>query len=204
MRLVRDRAAQPWLTVVGVVPDVFQNFRQLLERDPLIYLPYQQEPQRMVFVAARTGVPPATLAQTFRREVQGLDENLPAYDVRTLEDVMWQGLSVRLLAAMCSIFALIALVLASVGLYAVGGTARDILLVFAQGMRPLALGLGIGLALALGVTRVLRMVLAGVSPFDPVTFLGVVLVLVAAGVLGCAIPGRRAIRVDPVAALRRD
>jgi len=223
LRLVRGRVPQPWLTVVGVVPDVLQNFRQLLERDPLIYLPYQQEPQRLVFVVSRTRVPPATLAQAFRREVQGLDENLPAYDVRPLEDVMSQGLSVRLLAAMCSIFALIALVLASVGLYAVmahsvsrrtqeigirmamGGTARDILqMVFAQGMRPLALGLGIGLVLALGVTRVLRIVLAGVSPFDPVTFLGVVVVLVLAGALGCAIPARRAIRVDPVAALRRD
>ena len=124
---------------------------------------------------------------------------------------------------MFSIFAVIALVLASVGLYAVmaqavsrrtqeigirmamGGTARDILqMVFAQGVRPLALGLGIGLVLALGVTRVLRMALTGVSPFDPVTFLAVVLVLVLAGVLGCAIPARRAIRVDPVAALRRD
>ncbi len=223
LRLVRGPAPQPWLTVVGVVPDVLQNRRELLERDPLIYLPFQQEPERGVFVVSRTRVPPVTLAQAFRREVQGLDENLPAYDVRPLDDVLSQGLSPRLLAAMCSIFALIALVLASVGLYAVtahsvsrrtqeigiriamGGTERDILrMVFAQGMRPLALGLGIGLVLALGVTRVLRIVLAGVSPFDPVTFLGVVLVLVAAGVLGCAIPARRAIRVDPVAALRRD
>ncbi|HEV8038152.1 MAG TPA: hypothetical protein VGP62_04755 [Bryobacteraceae bacterium] len=67
-----------------------------------------------------------------------------------------------------------------------------------------ALGLGVGLAAALGVTRVLRMALVGVSASDPVTFMGVILVLATACVLGCVIPARRAVRVDPVAALRRD
>jgi len=224
LRLVWARAPQPWLTVVGMVPDVLQNFRRLLERDPLIYLPYQEEPERVVFVVSRTRVPPASLTQAFRREVQGLDENLPVYEVRTLgERIAQNRLAVGLFGAICSVFAVIALVLSSVGLYAVmahavsrrtqeigirmamGGTARDILqMVFAQGMRPLAIGLAIGLVLALGVTRVLRIVLTGVSPFDTVTFLSVVLVLVLAGALGCAIPARRAIRVDPVAALRRD
>jgi putative ABC transport system permease protein len=86
---------------------------------------------------------------------------------------------------------------------ALGGTRRDILrLVYAQCMRPIALGIAFGLPCALGVTHVLRMALIGVSPVDPVTFLGAVLVLIAAGALGCAIPARRAIRVDPMVALR--
>jgi putative ABC transport system permease protein len=86
---------------------------------------------------------------------------------------------------------------------AIGGTNRDILrLVYAQGMRPLALGMALGLPAALGVTHVLRMALIGVSPADPATFLAVVLVLLASGVLGCAVPARRAIRVDPIVALR--
>lgn len=88
---------------------------------------------------------------------------------------------------------------------AVGGTSRDILrLVFVQGIRQVVIGLAIGLPLAFGVTRVLRAALVGVSPGDPLTFAGVVLVLLAAGTLGCAIPARRAIRVDPLTALRCD
>ncbi|HLW75562.1 MAG TPA: FtsX-like permease family protein, partial [Bryobacteraceae bacterium] len=134
-----------------------------------------------------------------------------------------QRLNVTAFGALLTIFAGIALVLASVGLYAVvahavsqrtqeigvrmalGGASRDILaLVFAQGMRPLAIGVAIGTIAAFGVTRILRMALVGVSPGDPVTLLGVILVLGTMGVLGCAIPARRALRVDPLVALRCD
>ena len=125
--------------------------------------------------------------------------------------------------ALFTIFAAIALLLASVGLYgvvahsvsqrtreiglrmAVGGTARDIVwLVFGQGLRQVVIGLIIGLIAAFGVTRVLRAVLVDVSPNDPLTFLAVLVVLMLAGTLGCAIPARRAVRVDPVVALRCD
>ncbi len=220
LRLVKERSPQRWLTVVGVVPDILQNLR--LQRDPLIYLPYGEEAPREMFIVSRTRVPPGTLADAFRRVVQTTDENLPVYDVRTLANRLAESrLEVNLLGAMFSIFAAIALVLASVGLYAViahsvsrrtqeigvrlamGGSQRDILrLVFAQGMRPLAVGVAIGLPLAFGITHILRMALIGVSPGDPITFLAVVLVLALTGVLGCAIPARRAIRVDPVVALR--
>jgi putative ABC transport system permease protein len=144
------------------------------------------------------------------------------YDVRTLEDRLAETrLTTKLLGGMFIVFAGIALLLASVGLYAViahsigqraqeigvrmaiGGTRGDILrLVYAQGMRPLAIGFAVGLPAAFGVTHVLRMALIGVSPGDPVTFIAIVLVLVIAGVLGCAIPARRAMRVDPIVALR--
>jgi ABC-type antimicrobial peptide transport system permease subunit len=162
--------------------------------------------------------------KAFRQEVKSLDENLPVYDVRSLDDrIAQKRLNTGVFVALFSIFAAIALLLASVGLYAVvahsvsqrtreiglrmavGGTARDIVrLVFAQGLRQVVIGLMIGLIAAFGVTRVLRAVLVGVSPSDPVTFLAVVLVLMLAGVLGCAIPARRAVRVDPVVALRCD
>jgi ABC-type antimicrobial peptide transport system permease subunit len=86
---------------------------------------------------------------------------------------------------------------------AMGASPRDILtLVFAQGLQPVALGLLIGLPVALGVTRVLRTTLVGISSNDPITFLGVILTLVTACIFGCAIPARRALRVDPVIALR--
>ena len=86
---------------------------------------------------------------------------------------------------------------------ALGATRGDIVgLVFRQGMRPLAPGLAIGLLLALGATRVLRSLLVGVSPSDPVVFGGTVVVLLIAAVIGCVVPTRRAMRVDPLVALR--
>jgi ABC-type antimicrobial peptide transport system permease subunit len=126
-----------------------------------------------------------------------------------------------LFGAICTVFAAVALVLASIGLYSVsahsvsqrmqefgirlamGSTSGDILrLVFRQSLRPLGIGLMVGLPLAFGVTRLLRSLLAGVSPGDPVTFVAAAVVLVSAGVAGCAIPARRAVRVDPVVVLR--
>ncbi len=224
LRLVKERLPQSWLTVIGVIPDIHQDFRDPLAHDPLIYLPYTAEPQRGTFIAARTRIPPTALVKAFRQEVKALDENLPVYDVRSLDDrIAQKRLNTGVFVALFSIFAAIALLLASVGLYAViahsvsqrtreiglrmavGGTGRDIVwLVFAQGLRQVAIGLMIGLIAAFGVTRVLRAVLIGVSPSDPLTFLAVVLVLMLAGVLGCAIPARRATRVDPVVALRCD
>jgi putative ABC transport system permease protein len=224
LRLSGEGAPHTWATVVGVVPDIQQNFRRPAQRDPLIYLPYASATERVMYIVARTRVPPATLAEPFRREIQTLDENLPAYDVRTLEDRIAQNrLNVTSFGALFTLFAAIALVLASVGLYgviahsvslrtqeigirmAMGGQARDILtLVLGQGMRQVAIGLLVGIPIAFIVTRVLSRALVGVSPGDPITFVSVVLVLTLAGLLGCAIPARRAIRVDPVVALRSE
>jgi predicted permease len=218
------RIGSQWLTVIGIAPDIQQDFRRPAERGPLIYTLYDARPQRAMFAAARTLVPPSGLADAFRKELRSLDENLPAYDIRTLDSrIALNRLNVGSISVVLTIFAGIALVMAFVGLYAVvahmvsqrtqeigirmamGAAPRDILtLVFAQGLRPAALGLAVGLAAALGVTRVLRMTLVGVSANDPATFMGVILVLGAACVLGCAIPARRAARVNPVVALRRD
>ena len=223
LRLVEANALPgPWLLVVGVVPDILQNFREHLKHDPLVYLPFAEEPERQMFLLARTAVPPATLTDAFRREVQRMDANLAVYDVRTLEDRLAESrLTVSLFGTMCTVFACVATVLAAIGLYAVilqavsqrtqeiglrialGATRGDIVgLVFWQGIRPLAPGLAIGLLLALGATRVLRSLLTGVSPSDPVVFAGTVVVLLIAAAIGCAVPTRRAMRVDPLVALR--
>lgn len=222
IRLVDDHLPGPWLTVIGVVPDILQNFRQNVQRDPLVYLLFAQQPQRQVFLAARTQVPPANLSDAFRRQVQGLDEHLAVFDVRTLENRIAESrLTVSLFSGICTVFATVATILAAIGLYgvmahavsqrrqeiglriAIGATHRDVLrLVLAQGLRPLVLGLGIGLILSLAATRLLRVVLVGVSPSDPVTFAGIVLVLTCAAALGCFVPARRATRVDPLVALR--
>jgi putative ABC transport system permease protein len=214
----------PWLMVSGVVADVQQDWMRPLERTPLVYLPYKGDPHSSVYVVARTTIPPANLVETFRRAVQNLDGNLPAQDVVSLEDrIALQRLNVTAFGRVFAIFAAIALVLAWVGLYAVvahavsrrtqeigirmalGGTRRDIFgLVVTQGMRQVAAGFAAGIPLAILVTRVLSRQLVGVSPVDPPTYAGVALVLGVAGLLGCAIPARRAVRVDPLAALRHD
>jgi putative ABC transport system permease protein len=218
------RIGQEWLTVIGIAPNIQQDFRRPAERVPLIYMLYDASPQRSIFVTARTRVPPTGLAEAFRQELRSLDEDLPAYDLRTLDSRIAQNrLNVGSISALLTIFAGIALVMAFVGLYAVvahavsqrtqeigirmamGAAPRDVLaLVFVQGLRPATVGLLVGLAAALAVTRVLRMTLVGVSANDPATFAGVILVLATACVLGCAIPAWQAVRVDPVAALRRD
>jgi predicted permease len=222
----RGQVLESWLTVVGMVPDIQQNFQRPVEHAPLIYLPYgaAADPQRVMFLIARTAVPPSSMAEAFRKEVQSLDDNLPVFDVSTLEDrIALRRLDVGAFVILFTIFAGVALVLASVGLYAVvahsvsqrtreigvrmavGGTAGDILrLVFWQGMRRIFIGLAVGLPLAAAVTFVLRAVLVGVSPGDPLSLAGAALVLILAGLLGCAIPARRAVRVDPMVALRCD
>jgi predicted permease len=215
---------QAWLTVVGVSPDIMQHDAGKGVRDPIVYLPFRQQPFRGMSVLAHTSVPPGTLAESFRRVVQSVDEDLPIFNMRSVDDYLAQrNWPYRVFGSMFAIFAAIALMLASVGLYAViansvsqrtqeigvriamGATGWNILgLVFSQGMRQLGFGLAIGLAAAFGVTRVLTALLVGVSPSDPTTFISVALVLTIAGGLGCLIPARRAIRVDPVVALRHD
>ena len=169
-------------------------------------------------------MPPATMGETIRREVHALDPDLAVRGLRPLEESLWlRNWRHRVFGSMFAIFAAIALVLASVGLYAVlahsvsqrtreigvrltlGATSANILgLVFRQGVVRFAAGLLLGLGGAIATTSVLESMLVGVTPSDPLTFVSVGLVLALAGFLGCAVPARRAMRVDPVIALRRD
>jgi putative ABC transport system permease protein len=227
MRLVetsRDALPSPgpWLTVVGVVGNILQD-DESFEVSPVVYVPYRQQPTG-VDVLVRTRVPPPLAVESIRREVQALDDGLAVRGLRSLEDSLWlRNWRYRVFGSTFAIFAAIALVLASVGLYAVvahsvsqrtreigirmtlGATSRAILvLVFREGMTQLVAGLVVGLGAALALTDVVRAMLVGVTPGDPATFAMVALVLASAGALGCAIPARRAARVDPVVALRRE
>jgi putative ABC transport system permease protein len=191
-----------------------------------VYLPYAQRPREGdPWVLVRAAVPVAGVITTLRREVSALDPDV----------IMWLGpsdLADRLASGgvygstrnntvLLLILAGIALLLASVGLYAVvahavsqrtqeigvrmavGAAGRDILkLVFTQGMLPVGIGLTIGLAGALAVTPVLKSQLVQVSPTDPVTLVVSSAVLMVSATLGCWVPVRRAMRVDPVVALR--
>jgi putative ABC transport system permease protein len=224
IRLVEGGAAGPWLTVAGVVPDILQNSREKARRDSLIYLPFAERPVSQFFLVARTLVPPGNLGGAIREEVRQVDENLAAYDIRTLEQHIAEGrLTVKLFGAICSIFAGVATLLAAIGLYgvvahgvnrrrreigvriAMGAERDDVLkLVLGQAARALVPGLAIGVLLALATARALRGALVGVSPTDPITFVGVELLLIFAALLACWIPARRAMRVDPMVALRHE
>jgi predicted permease len=224
LRLFDKGASAAWLTVVGVVSNIVQNGAARQQFDALVYLPYRQRPVPGVEVFARTRIAPASLATAFRQEVQALDADLPVGNIWTLDQwLQWPALEQSNFTALFVVFALVALVLASVGLYAViahavsqrtqeigvrmaiGATTGEILrMVLRQGLPPVAAGLTTGIAAALALTPSLKSVLVQVSPADPLTYLVASAVLVVSALLGCWIPARRAMRVDPLVALRHD
>jgi putative ABC transport system permease protein len=211
-----------WLTVVGIVPNIVQNDISPRQIDPLIYLPFRQQPGPLVWVLARTRVPPETLGTAFRKEIQALDPGLPVFGLGSLDqNLLRNSWFYRVFGVMFVMFAAIALLLASVGLYALmahsvnqrtqeigvrmamGASAGNIRgLVMLQGMRQVAIGLVIGLVGAFLAMRVLRTQLVQVSPADPGTFVFAAAILTLAAVLGCFLPARRATKVDPMVALR--
>jgi putative ABC transport system permease protein len=225
LRLFDGQTPGAWRTVVGVVPNIAQDpYRQKI--DPMVYLPYRQATGGYGSVFVRASVPPTGLVPAFRREISALDPDLPIWNgPDSLADFVTRGLygNIRNHTVLFLIFAAIALLLASMGLYAViaysvsqrtqeigvrmavGATARDILqLVFRQGMLPLGVGLIIGLAVSVAVNRVLTSELVQVSPVDPFTLVVASAVLIVSAAIGCWIPARRAVRVDPVVALRSE
>ena len=227
LRTYDQNKPEAWFTVVGVVPDILQNLpnqNNTRELTALIYVPFKQKTMRDMSLMARTTVPPNSLGTAFRKEVAALDEDLVLYNLRSLEERLDQNnWAQKVFGTLFATFAVIALVLASVGLYAViahsvsqrtqelglrmalGASGSTILnLVLKQGMGQLLVGLVVGIAAATGLTRVLASLLVDVSPRDPVTFLTVAIVLSAAAFLGCLVPARRAMRVDPVVALRHE
>ncbi|MGP0075070.1 MAG: ABC transporter permease [Bryobacteraceae bacterium] len=221
LRLFTGNTPGAWLTVVGVVSDIVQNDRTRQRFDPVVYVPYGEIPAAWVIV--RTAVPPRSLGTAFRRELQALDPDLPVYGPLPLAQPWDVYTDTAFYGSLFLIFAAIALLLASVGLYtviahsvgqrtqeigvrmAMGATARDIRgLVLRQGMLPLGIGLAIGLTASLAVNRLLEAELVEVSTSDPVTLVVASGVLILAAMLGCLIPARRAMRVDPMVALRHE
>jgi putative ABC transport system permease protein len=227
LRLFEGPSPAAWLTVVGVASNVAQNSADRQAQDPVVYRPYRQQPRRAMWVIVRAGAPLGGLAPAFRREINAIDADLPIwigpFALNDLMDAMGNYWRLGNNAALFVVFAAVALFLASMGLYAVvasavhrrtqeigiriaiGATAPDVLkLVFMQGMLPSAIGLTIGLAASFAVTPLLKTQLVRVSPVDPITLLAATTVLIVAAMLGCVIPAWRAMRVDPIVALRHD
>jgi predicted permease len=208
----------PQYEIVGVVGDTkYAGLRD--EIAPTAYIPLKDGDAHF---ALRAGINPQTLLPAVRKVVSDLDDNLPVFDVRTQTERIDRLLfNERLLARLATLFGLLALVLACIGLYgllsyevarrtreigiraALGAQNRDVLrLVGTQALVLVALGVVLGIVAAMGVTRSLGSLLYGVQPSDPITFLAVCALLTIVGLAACYIPARRATRVDPLVALR--
>ena len=227
LRLFVGEAPTPWMTVVGIAPNILQNdvsrTRQAFE--PVVYVPFQQQPEGPTWVLVRTTVPPIAMLAAIREEVRQVDASLPIWLGPFTLDTWMAGMGTYWRtgsnAALFTSFAAVALLLASVGLYAllshavgrrrheiairmaVGGSATDVVkLIYSEGMRPVAAGLALGMIGAVAFARLLGSAVAHLSPADPIAYVVAAAVLVMAASLACLIPARRAVRVDPVAALR--
>jgi putative ABC transport system permease protein len=223
IQLGRPQAAQPFRTVVGVVGDV-QPVPLDHDPAPTAYVPFAQQPESASAFVVRTSGNPLTFAGPVNAQLHAMDADQPAYDIRSLEQVVSDGLSgIESSAQMMLTFAVCALILAAAGIFAVmaysvtqrtheigvrvalGARRFDMLsLVVGGAMKMAAIGLGIGLVLALLLTRALSSVLFGVVQIDIVTFALLTSLLALVAALAAYIPARWAMRVDPMVALRHE
>jgi predicted permease len=219
----KDRSGDLRIEVIGVARDA--TSQDLFQSPPRIaYFPLSQKYDGGMTLHLRSAIKPEQLVAAVQREVRALDSKLPIYNVRTLDQYRRDALfEKRLQAVLISGFGLLALALASLGLYgvlsfsvaerrheigirmALGASARDVLrLVVSQGIGLIMIGIGLGVAGALVATRVLTAILFGVSPNDPLTFISISLLLTSVALLACYLPARRATNVDPMIALRTE
>jgi putative ABC transport system permease protein len=214
----------PWRTIVGVVGDV-RHTSLSREAEPAIYVPYAgQDTTSTAMLAVRTDADPRSLATAVREEVMAVDPEQPVFAVSTMEQRMAESMSgTRFNATLLGFFGLAALALASIGVYgviayfvaqrtheigirmALGASARDVAaMVMNEGMAMTAAGLLLGLAGAEFATRYLSSLLYGVTPRDPISIVCATGVLGLVAIAACYIPARRALRVDPMVALRHE
>ena len=217
-----DNQPRAWMTVIGEVPGFRQNDPRDLNNDSQVFVPHRFESNSGMAILVRTQGPPAALAPAVRSEMQQLDEDLPLFGVESLQEQYqrsrWHW---RVFGTLFLIFAVVALGMAAIGIYAVmthttnrriqeigvrmalGAGFADIMrLVLRRGLLQLALGMVLGISAALGVCQLMERLLFKVSPRDPVTFVIVAAALAAVGLMACWMPARRAAKVDPMRALR--
>jgi putative ABC transport system permease protein len=216
----------PAETIIGIVADVK---RLSLREDPPpeMYVPYNQKvwPSLLTMdVLLRTKVDPVSLTDDVRNALRSVDPDLPLAKISTLSAIVDDSMTLpRFAMLVLGSFAGLALLLASVGMYgvisyfvgqrtreigvrvALGAQRRDVFeMVLGQGARLAAIGIALGLLAALAATRMMVSFLYGVQPIDPLTFVTLSFLLLSIALLACYVPARRAMRVDPMVALRHE
>jgi predicted permease len=226
---IRFDTGLPWVTIVGIARDTKSSGVQ--EPAPAeLYVLHEQLPvaagstERTMYVLLQTTVDPLTLASPAREMIRQLDPQLAITNIRSMEQMLdFSVARQRFLMLLLSVFGVVALTLAAIGIYgimsysvkrrtreigirlALGGAPRDVLLlVVGQGMRLAAAGLSLGIVAALATTGLMKDLLFGVSPKDPLTFIGIGLILTAVALFASWVPARKAVRTDPTTALRTD
>ena len=229
-RITQSASGSPSYEIVGVVRHVEQyNLDGQSSRPPQFYLNFNQIPLdrlptqvRRINLLTRTNVEPSSLVSAVREQIAALNKDQAIFNIRTMDQMVSQSIAPRRFSMLLlAIFAVVALVLASVGIYgmlsyAVAQRTREIglrmtlgaqsgnvlRLVIRQGMKLALIGVAVGLVASLAVTRTMKTLLFGVSATDPLTFFGIALLLALVALLACWVPARRAAKVDPMVALR--
>jgi putative ABC transport system permease protein len=211
-----------WRTIVGISPTVWHSSLRESQPSPVLYLPARGDPPASAYLLLRSALAPAVVMDAVRREVRAIDRDQPVFTIETLDQRLAERRwPLRVFGVLLGVFAVIALVLSSVGLYAVmayavnertqeigvrmalGAEAAQVRwLVLRRGLVQLGIGLALGLVGAFALSRVLRRSLVQVSAGDPLTFVTIATLLSAVAIAACLIPARRATRIDPLDALR--
>jgi putative ABC transport system permease protein len=214
---------EPEITIVGVVGDV-RNDDIDAPPLPMVYVPLAQRASREMTIVMRTAGDPTAYVEQARAAIAAIDPTQPIYDVKSMAQILVEDLRQSVvLIGIIGIFALVALALAALGIYgvvahavaqrtheigvrmALGAAVGDVIrLVVRQGLVPVVAGLLIGMAAGVAVSQVMRGVLYGVTPGDPITYATAAIVLTAVALLACVAPARRATRVDPIMAIRAE
>ncbi len=222
-RFRKTGASSPWITIVGLIANA--RTESLAEASiPQIYLDLYQTGGKRLAIFLRGHLDAAAIPDEVREQVQTVDPTLPVFGAQTLDEVLSASLAERRFSMeMVALFALTALLLAGLGIYgvisymvsertheigirlALGAERRGILqMVLRQGLRLAIAGAAVGVVGAMIVSHLMAGLLYGVKPTDPLTFAGVTLLFMGVALLACYIPARRAIRVDPLVALRHE
>jgi putative ABC transport system permease protein len=225
VKLTTEAPASPepaWITIVGVAPTIRQRSMNDIDPDAVMYLPYRAQSSSFMTLLVRTHGDPGAMTSALREEVRALDPDLPLFAIRTLDESLTRARwPFRVFGSMFGIFALIALVLSAVGLYAVTAYSvaqrtQEIGVRMALGAQPsqvrwlilrrafvqLSVGLSVGLAGAFGVGALLKSLLVQTGSRDPITLGSIALLLVMVSIVASFVPARRATRLDPLVALR--
>jgi putative ABC transport system permease protein len=213
-----------WRTIVGISPTIRHSSPQDAEPPPVMYVPHRQNPPSGGSILVRSRLDVGAVMNAVRTEVGVVDPDQPILAAQTMDQMLEQQMwPYRVFGSLFAIFAVIALVMSAVGLYAVmaysvtqrtteigvrmalGAEGRQVSwLILKRGLWQMGLGLTLGLAGAFGLSRVLRTLLVQVTPTDPVTFAAITTILTTVAIAACVIPARRATRVDPLIALRAE